>query len=188
MDITFVLIGLQVCFHRAIKHENDVIIKWLALSPSYEKSKFQVSYIRDSYKRSPRFSPGYECTENMFYFLNKVYLAAVHKIWNKRDWGFFTLSPYLFILAISIRIDWSTMSNAFFRFMKSTPFIWPLSILRRQSSVGFNKVGYSIMAIRTIGNSILSKGQCHMTYTRHTWNVTDRKQGIIGTWYKEFWR
>ena len=171
MDITFVLIGLQVCFHRAIKHENDVIIKWLALSPSYEKSKFQVSYIRDSYKRSPRFSPGYECTENMFYFLNKVYLAAVHKIWNKRDWGFFTLSPYLFILAISIRIDWSTMSNAFFRFMKSTPFIWPLSILRRQSSVGFNKVVTVLWQFVPLAIRYCQKG-----------NVTWHTHDIHGTW------
>ena len=39
LDRTCVLIGIQVCFHRAMKHENDVS-NWLPLYPSCEKLQF----------------------------------------------------------------------------------------------------------------------------------------------------
>ena len=38
-------------------------------------SRVFTDLLSNSPKRSPRFLPGYEGTENMFYFLNEIYVA-----------------------------------------------------------------------------------------------------------------
>ena len=127
MDSTCVLIGLQVCFHSAMKHENwgeqcglTVLELWeFTVGASYivflfvnnennnfikeikhvlpafiacwkpwqrlwefssrrkpetdlfsTASRIFTDLLSNSPKCSPRFSPGYESTENMFYFLS----------------------------------------------------------------------------------------------------------------------
>ena len=108
----WVLIGLQVCFYSAMKHENDVsnvveftvrasyivflfvktendnftklrvfITWWKPRQSLWEfssrwkpsiASRAFTDLLSNSPKRSPWFSPGYEGTENMFYFLDKM--------------------------------------------------------------------------------------------------------------------
>ena len=112
MDDTCVLIGLQVCFHSAMKHENGMsnvvclsqriysthfvnrpsfflltmkhvfhafIACWKPWQSLWEfssrwkpstASRVFTDLLSNSPKHSPRFSPCYEGTENMFYFLN----------------------------------------------------------------------------------------------------------------------
>ena len=98
MDDTCVLIGLQVCFHSAMKHENGMsnvvcqsqscenlqyapcilsfsfnnkkLVRILEQVKPLTASRVFTDLLSNSPKRSPRFSPSYEGTENMFYFLN----------------------------------------------------------------------------------------------------------------------
>ena len=89
------MIGLQVRFNSAMKHKNDVrnlvgclqVVRIYSLMKEikvYKRASYMVflfvkmknnNFVKKKKKRLPRFSPGYEGTENMFYFLTHKYFS-----------------------------------------------------------------------------------------------------------------
>ena len=77
----FLFVKVENNFIKEIKHVHASIACWKPRQSLREfssrwkpstASRVFTDLLPNSPKRSPRFSPGYESTENMFYFLNKA--------------------------------------------------------------------------------------------------------------------
>ena len=66
-----IVIGQQVCFHSAMKYENNQMMI---------ASQVFTDLLLNSPKHSPQFSPGNEGMENMFYFLKRYIANECYKI------------------------------------------------------------------------------------------------------------
>ena len=65
-------------FTSSLHHTSAKFVRILEYMKPETKSRVFTDLLSNSPKRSPRFSPGYEGTENMFYFLNKYGFGHVN--------------------------------------------------------------------------------------------------------------